>query len=603
MRRDSMQQLAHRLERLGTETAFSVAQAAAAWQAKGHRVYPFHLGDINIPTAPHIVDAMNRAIADGYTGYCPGPGIPQLREALADDLGSARGIELSPDNVVVMTGGKPVITKFLQAVMNPGQEVLYPNPGFPIYESQVEYLGGTAVPYRYLPTNEGFAIDLDQDRHEPRPGGALPEPRLPDLRVAGRVPRRHGGALPLPAHERGLRDRPRSAARLDHAEHGRDHLQRPAEPHLRRVDGGRAPGDRAARPGARPLGALRRGLLRDALRGRLELDHVATRHARAHGPPVHVQQEVRDDRLAPWLRRRPGRDREGAQHAQHQRRVVHDALRAVGRRRGAPRHPGPCATDARGPAPAPRHRMRDCELHPRHERCRAPLDVLPVPRRHRGDGPHGLHRGRRLRRRGAAPDGRLVLHPRALRPPPAGRGAPVHPTRLLGHPGRRHPRGPGPSERVDQRRMSRIVVTTPVPDAAIDKLRLEHEVDAWPCPESISREELLRRVAGADAILSLLTERVDGELLDAAGPQLKVVANVAVGYDNIDVAACRERGGVATNTPGVLTEATADIAFGLPSWRLADSARANASSAPARRGSGACSSSSAAACRARPWAS
>ena len=159
-----MQQLAHRLDRLGTETAFSVAQAAAAWKAKGHRVYPFHLGDINIPTAPHIVDAMNRAIADGYTGYCPGPGIPQLREALADDLGSARGIELSPDNVVVMTGGKPVITKFLQAVMNPGQEVLYPNPGFPIYESQIEYLGGTAVPYRYLPTNEGFAIDLDQLR-------------------------------------------------------------------------------------------------------------------------------------------------------------------------------------------------------------------------------------------------------------------------------------------------------------------------------------------------------------------------------------------------------------------------------------------------------
>ena len=159
-----MPQLAHRLDRLGTETAFSVAQAAAAWKAKGNRVYPFHLGDINIPTAPHIIEAMNRAIADGYTGYCPGPGIPQLREALADDLGSRRGIALTPDNVVVMTGGKPVITKFLQAVMNPGEEVLYPNPGFPIYESQIDYLGGTAVPYRYLPTKEGFAIDLDQVR-------------------------------------------------------------------------------------------------------------------------------------------------------------------------------------------------------------------------------------------------------------------------------------------------------------------------------------------------------------------------------------------------------------------------------------------------------
>lgn len=111
--------------------------------------------------------------------------------------------------------------------------------------------------------------------------------------------------------------------------------------------------------------------------------------------------------------------------------------------------------------------------------------------------------------------------------------------------------------------MSRVVVTGRVPDAAIEKLRAEHEVDAWPGPESIDREELLRRVAGADAVVSLLTERVDAELLDAAGPQLQVVANVAVGYDNIDVPACTERGVVATNTPGVLTEATADIALGL----------------------------------------
>ncbi|MBD1544567.1 D-glycerate dehydrogenase [Arthrobacter sp. IA7] len=111
--------------------------------------------------------------------------------------------------------------------------------------------------------------------------------------------------------------------------------------------------------------------------------------------------------------------------------------------------------------------------------------------------------------------------------------------------------------------MSRVVVTGRVPDAALEKLRAEHEVDAWAGPESIGREELLRRVAGADAIVSLLTERVDGELLDAAGPQLKVVSNVAVGYDNINVPACTERGIVATNTPGVLTEATADIAFGL----------------------------------------
>lgn len=111
--------------------------------------------------------------------------------------------------------------------------------------------------------------------------------------------------------------------------------------------------------------------------------------------------------------------------------------------------------------------------------------------------------------------------------------------------------------------MSRVVVTGRVPEPALEKLRAMHEVDAWEGSESISRQELLRRVAGADAIVSLLTERIDAELLDAAGPQLKVVANVAVGYDNIDVPACTERGIIATNTPGVLTEATADIAFGL----------------------------------------
>lgn len=111
--------------------------------------------------------------------------------------------------------------------------------------------------------------------------------------------------------------------------------------------------------------------------------------------------------------------------------------------------------------------------------------------------------------------------------------------------------------------MSRVVVTGRIPEAALEKLRAEHEVDAWAGPESISREELLRRVAGADAVVSLLTERIDAELLDAAGPQLKVVANVAVGYDNINVPACTERGVVATNTPGVLIDATADIALSL----------------------------------------
>lgn len=156
--------LAERLSRLGTETAFAVSLAAAEWGAKGNTIYPFHLGDLNLPTPRNIVEAMDRAIADGKTGYCPAAGIAPLREALAEDTGARRGLRYEPSQVVVQPGGKPVITKFIQAVMNPGDEVLYPNPGYPIYESQIEYFGGVARPYRYLPTGNGFAIDLDQVR-------------------------------------------------------------------------------------------------------------------------------------------------------------------------------------------------------------------------------------------------------------------------------------------------------------------------------------------------------------------------------------------------------------------------------------------------------
>lgn len=157
-------QLAGRLERLGTETAFAVSQAAADWAAQGHRVYPLHLGDMDLATPANIVEAMNAAVADGKTGYCPAAGIPALREALAADIGRGRGMDVSVDNIVVQPGGKPVITKFIQAMMDPGAGVLYPNPGYPIYESQVAYFGGRALPYRYHETDDGFAIDLDQMR-------------------------------------------------------------------------------------------------------------------------------------------------------------------------------------------------------------------------------------------------------------------------------------------------------------------------------------------------------------------------------------------------------------------------------------------------------
>ena len=111
--------------------------------------------------------------------------------------------------------------------------------------------------------------------------------------------------------------------------------------------------------------------------------------------------------------------------------------------------------------------------------------------------------------------------------------------------------------------MSRTLVTRKLPSAVIEKLAAASAVDLYSGREAISRDELLRRVAGVDAIVCLLTDTIDAAVLDAAGPQLKIVANVAVGYNNIDVAACRARGVAVTNTPDVLTNACADFTWGL----------------------------------------
>ena len=153
---------ASRLHRLGTETAFSVALEAKTWANKGHKVYPFHLGDLNLSTPLNIQEAALKHMRDGKTGYCPSEGIPELRDVLSQDVGFRRGVDYTAENVVIQPGGKPTIWKFISAVMDRGDEVLYPNPGYPIYESQIEYQGGVAKPYSYFETDKGFTIDIDQ---------------------------------------------------------------------------------------------------------------------------------------------------------------------------------------------------------------------------------------------------------------------------------------------------------------------------------------------------------------------------------------------------------------------------------------------------------
>jgi aspartate/methionine/tyrosine aminotransferase len=153
--------IAKRISRLGTETAFAVSAEAAAFAAEGHKVYPFHLGDLNLLTPANVMAAATKAMQDGKTGYCPNAGIPQLRDILAADVSASHGVPYAMENVAIQPGGKPTISKFILALMNPGDEVLYPNPGYPIYESQIEFHGGVAVPYSYIEGQDNFDIDIE----------------------------------------------------------------------------------------------------------------------------------------------------------------------------------------------------------------------------------------------------------------------------------------------------------------------------------------------------------------------------------------------------------------------------------------------------------
>lgn len=153
--------IAERMSRIGTETAFAVSLEAGQVARQGKKVYPFHLGDMNILTPQNVMDAAIEAMKKGKTGYCPNAGIPELREALAKDLSASHKIHLAADHISIQPGGKPTIGKFIMVAMNPGDKVLYPNPGYPIYESQIEFHGGAGIPYSYREGKDGFLLDMD----------------------------------------------------------------------------------------------------------------------------------------------------------------------------------------------------------------------------------------------------------------------------------------------------------------------------------------------------------------------------------------------------------------------------------------------------------
>src|SRR6202521_5301771 len=137
--------LAERIGRLGVESAFDVLVRARALEAQGHSVIHLEIGEPDFPTPAHIVQAAKRALDEGYTHYGPTQGLPELREAVARYISRTRQIQVGPEHVSIVPGGKPIIFFPMLALIEAGDEVIYPNPGFPIYESMIRFSGGVPV--------------------------------------------------------------------------------------------------------------------------------------------------------------------------------------------------------------------------------------------------------------------------------------------------------------------------------------------------------------------------------------------------------------------------------------------------------------------------
>lgn len=155
--------LAKRMERLGTETAFSVLAKAKALEAQGREIIHLEIGEPDFPTPENIVEAGCRALRDGHTHYTPTAGISELREVIAAEVSRSRGIPVDPEQVVVTPGGKPIMFFAILALVEAGDEVLLPSPAFPIYESMVNFAGGRPV-FVPLRQENGFRFVLDEFR-------------------------------------------------------------------------------------------------------------------------------------------------------------------------------------------------------------------------------------------------------------------------------------------------------------------------------------------------------------------------------------------------------------------------------------------------------
>ena len=176
------------MARLGTESAFEVLAKAKALEAKGKNIIHLEIGQPDFPTPQHVREAGKKAIDDGWTGYGPTAGFPDVREAIADYISTTRNIRVGGSNVVVVPGGKPIMYFSMMATLEPGDEVMYPNPGFPIYESVINYLGATAVPMPLI-ESRGFSFDLAEFERKLSPRTKMVVLNSPANPTGGVIPR------------------------------------------------------------------------------------------------------------------------------------------------------------------------------------------------------------------------------------------------------------------------------------------------------------------------------------------------------------------------------------------------------------------------------
>lgn len=155
-----MIRFSERMQHLGTETAFEVLARARALEAQGKKMIHLEIGEPDFETPENIKRAGISAIESGFTHYGPSAGLPQVREVIATHIGETRGATIDPAQIVVTPGAKPIIFFTSLALLDPGDEVIYPNPGFPIYESMIDYIGAVRVPVK-LEESHGFAFDPD----------------------------------------------------------------------------------------------------------------------------------------------------------------------------------------------------------------------------------------------------------------------------------------------------------------------------------------------------------------------------------------------------------------------------------------------------------